>query len=305
MTQSFLTRRELNLTPKLIEIGFTKAYFIGKLLVLSLGIERQEIRCKFDNKDLIKTTEKYLKTELEKSNFSSSEIEVICTQVCGMLLDSIEKEHEQTQSEKEKEQENTKKVLDEINQLRELNANLTFEQWQSKVQEKYSNLHDKVRNTMPEIWPGLEFELSVMQILKIQENTLPFIGIILGRPSSYKTVIIELIKGYPNTFYTDYFTPKSFVSHSTAVDSVEELEQIDMIPKIMNNLFLTPELSPMFSAKEEDLHQILGIMTRLADGEGYGSDSGAHGHRGYENGVMKAMNSTLESNKSKFSCLII
>jgi hypothetical protein len=42
----------------------------------------------------------------------------------------------------------------------------------------------------------------------------------------------------------------------------------------------------MFSAKEEDLHQILGIMTRLADGEGYGSDSGAHGHRGYENGVM-------------------
>jgi hypothetical protein len=283
---SFPKRRDLNLTPKLIAIGFTKAYCIDKILVLSFGLERQEIRCKFDNKDLIKTTENYLKIKLEKSNFSDSEVEVICTQVCKILLDSIEKEHEHTQNEKQKEQENTKQTLDEIKQLRGLNANLTFEQWQSKLQEKYNNLQDRVRNTMPEIWPGLEFELSVMQILKIQGNTLPFIGIILGRPSSYKTVIIELVKGYPNTFYTDYFTAKSFVSHSTSVDSPEELEQIDMIPKIMNNLFLTPELSPMFSAKEEDLHQILGIMTRLADGEGYASDSGAHGHRGYENGVM-------------------
>src|SRR5919198_3942722 len=120
-------------------MGFTKAYSVGKLLVLSLGGESKEIRCRFDNKDLIKTTEKYLKTELEKSNFSSSEVDVICTQVCEMLLDSIEKEHEQTQSEKQKEQANTKKILDEINKLRELNANLTFEQWQSKLQEKYSN----------------------------------------------------------------------------------------------------------------------------------------------------------------------
>jgi hypothetical protein len=47
-------------------MGFTRVYSIGKLLVLSLGVGRQEIRCKLDNKDLIKTTEKYLKTELEK-----------------------------------------------------------------------------------------------------------------------------------------------------------------------------------------------------------------------------------------------
>jgi hypothetical protein len=285
ISEYFPKRKDLKLTPKLMEMGFTKAYSIGKLLVLSSSAEGQEIRCKFDNKDILRTTEKYLKTKLEKSNFSNSEVDIICTQICEVLLDSIKKEYEQTQNEKRKEQENTEKILNEIKQLRELNSNLTFEQWQIKLREKYQNLK-VVLSKMPEIWPGLEFELSVMQILKIQGNTLPFIGIILGRPSSYKTVIIELLKGYPNTFYTDYFTAKSFVSHSTAVDSVEELEQIDMIPKIMNNLFLTPELSPMFSAKEEDLHQILGIMTRLADGEGYASDSGAHGHRGYENGVM-------------------
>jgi hypothetical protein len=142
-------------------MSFTRVYSIGKLLVPSLGVERQEIRCKLDNKDLIKTTEKYLKTELEKSNFSSSEVDIICTQVCEMLLESIEKEQEQTQNEKQKEQDNAKKILDEISHLRELNTNLTFEQWQSKLQEKYSTMQNEVQNTMPEIWPGLEFELSI------------------------------------------------------------------------------------------------------------------------------------------------
>src|SRR5918994_3113635 len=257
MTQSFSTLRDLKLTPKLIEMGFTKAYSIGKLLVLSLGAERQEIRCKFDNKDLVKTTEKYLKNELE-----------------------------QTQIEKQKEQKNTKKILDEINQLRELNANLTAEQWQSKLREIYSNIRDEVQNTMPEIWPGLEFELSILRILSIEGCTLPFIGIILGRPSSYKTVIISLLKKWPNTFYTDNFTARSFVSHSTAVNSKEELEEIDMLPKVRNKLFLTPELSPIFTTKEEDLVQLLGIITRVADGHGYVSDSGAHGHRGYDEDIM-------------------
>jgi hypothetical protein len=267
-------------------MGFTRVYSIGKLLILSFGVENQEIRCKLDNKDLIKTTEKYLKNELERSNFTNSELEIICTQVCEMLLDLIEKEQEQTQNEKQKEQDNAKKILDEINHMRELNADLTLEQWQSKLREKYSTMQNEVQNTMPEIWPGLEFELSILRILNIEGCSLPFIGIILGRPSSYKTVIISLLKKWPNTFYTDNFTARSFVSHSTAVSSKEELEEIDMLPKIKNRLFLTPELSPMFTTKEEDLIQLLGIITRVADGHGYVSDSGAHGHRGYDEDIM-------------------
>lgn len=65
------------------------------------------------------------------------------------------------------------------------------------------------------------------------------------------------------------------MSHSTAVSSKEQLKQIDMLPKIKDKLFLTPELSPMFSAKDEDLIQILGIITRIADGQGLMTDSGA------------------------------
>jgi hypothetical protein len=196
MTQSFPSRKDLNLTPKLMQMGFTKAYSIGKLLVLSLGPERQEIRCKIDNRDLVKTTEKYLKTELEKSNFSNSEVEAICTQVCEILLNLIEKEHKQTQIEKQKEQENTKKILEEINQLRELNTDLTAEQWQLKLQEKYKILYDAVRTHLPEIWTGLEFSLSILRILNIHKYTLPFIGLLLGRPGAGKTIGLRIFTTY-------------------------------------------------------------------------------------------------------------
>jgi DNA-binding transcriptional ArsR family regulator len=66
----------------------------------------------------------------------------------------------------------------------------------------------------------------------------------------------------------------------------EQLEEIDMLPKIRNKCFLTPELAPTFASKDDDLIQILGIMTRILDGHGYESDTGAHGHRGYNEKMM-------------------
>lgn len=282
---SGLKRRDLKLTPKLTEMGFTEIYSIGKTLVLCT--EEQDIQCRLDNNDLMKTSERYLKGSLDKSTeFTDHEKEIICTDVCKILLESIKQQSNIEQNEKKKEQNANKMMLDEINQMREQNTDLTFEQWQSKLREKYSNLYDVVQTTMPEIWPGLEFELSISKILSIEGCTLPFIGIILGRPSSYKTVIISLMKRWPHSFYTDNFTARSFVSHSTAVNSKEELEEIDLLPKMKNKLFLTPELSPMFTTKEEDLIQLLGIITRVADGHGYVSDSGAHGHRGYDEDIM-------------------
>ena len=52
-----------------------------------------------------------------------------------------------------------------------------------------------------------------------------------------------------------------------------------MLPKLNNNIFLTPELAPMFTAKNKDLLKMMGIITRIADGDGYASSSGAQGHR--------------------------
>ena len=123
--------------------------------------------------------------------------------------------------------------------------------------------------------------MSSLRILNIQDCNLPFIGIILGRPSSYKTIVINLLKRWYCTFYTDSFSPKSWITHTTAVDSEEELMRIDMLPKVKDRHFLTPELAPIFTIEDKDLGLILGTITRIADGHGYGSDSGAHGHREY------------------------
>ena len=59
-----------------------------------------------------------------------------------------------------------------------------------------------------------------------------------------------------------------------------------MLPKIKDKLFLTPELSPTFAKKDEELVELLGIMIRILDGKGYESDTGAQGHRGYKGEFM-------------------
>jgi len=104
----------------------------------------------------------------------------------------------------------------------------------------------------------LEFGLSIKNILHIKDCTLPFAGIILGPPSSLKTLVIELLKKQKRAspFHTHSFSPKSFVSHSTAVKR-EDFQLVDLLPKIKNKLFITPEFAPIFSARDEDLLQML------------------------------------------------
>lgn len=66
----------------------------------------------------------------------------------------------------------------------------------------------------------------------------------------------------------------------------EKLKEVDMLPKLRNKFFLTPELSPIFSSREDELLQMLGILTRVLDGHGYESDTGAQGHRGFSGKFM-------------------
>ena len=179
----------------------------------------------------------------------------------------------------------TDRIIEEILKRRKNHANLSQEEWKTTIAEKYRLLQDTARDNIPEMWIGLEFVLSVLRILNIHDCTLPFIGILLGRPSSYKTQIIKLLTKWYCCYYTDDFTAKAFVSHSTSV-SEEELAEIDMLPKIKNRLFLTPELAPTFTVKDEDLAKTIGMITRIADGHGFVSNSGAHGQRGYTDDMM-------------------
>jgi hypothetical protein len=79
---------------------------------------------------------------------------------------------------------------------------LSYDEWRSKLAEKYESLRQIVTENLPNLWDSLEFELSIQKILNIKNCTLSFAGIVLGRPSSFKTVGIELFRKWINVFYT-------------------------------------------------------------------------------------------------------
>ena len=174
------------------------------------------------------------------------------------------------------------KLKDDVTNLRNQfkESGTTFQDWQSIVAEKYENIRKITIKHYPEAWPFLEFCLAVKSILNIEDNTLPFMGVILSAPASMKTMIIQLFRKYPGSFYSDNFTANSLVSHNSALRG-EQLQKVDMLPKMKDKLVLTPELAPIFTSKEDDLQKILGIITRILDGHGFESDSGAQGHRHY------------------------
>src|SRR5438876_5623906 len=93
----------------------------------------------------------------------------------------------------------------------------SFDDWYAKLNQKYQHLYNLVQNTIPNLWHSLEFVLSVYRILNIKDCIQPFGGIVLGRPSSLKTVAIELFRNETDhTLYSDDFSAKAF-SHAMGV----------------------------------------------------------------------------------------
>jgi hypothetical protein len=172
-------------------------------------------------------------------------------------------------------------------------SSLSYEDWQLKVSEKYEKLRQVIQKHYPDAWTFMEFSLSVKYIINVQDFTLPFMGVLIAAPSSMKTMIIQLFRKYPHTFYTDNFTPSSLISHiSTKTEA--ELQKVDMIPKMKDKVVLTPELAPIFTSKEDDMQKVMGIATRLLDGHGLENDSGAHGHRKYGDTMFVWLGAAVE-----------
>jgi hypothetical protein len=166
-----------------------------------------------------------------------------------------------------------------------IKTRLVFEDLWSK---RYQALRQIVQDNVPASWEAMEFVLTCKGILHIRGVTLPLIGIILGNPSTYKTVGIGMLRHWFNTYYADKINPKSFVSHAN-LENKQDLEYVDLIRDMKDKLFLIPELSPIFMQKEEILIEILSTLVRLADGEGLLTHSGLHGLRGIDGKLMFSM----------------
>ncbi len=176
-------------------------------------------------------------------------------------------------------------IKDQLDKQMESGPDIAFNEWLDKLVEKYGYLEYTISKHFPEIWQVIEFILSVKNILHINNNTLPFAGFVLGPASSSKTLGLVMLRKLEMTFYTDSFTPRSFVSHNNSVTRAN-IQEIDLLPKIKNKLFITPELAPILSTKDDELVQLIAIITRILDGQGYESDSGSLGHRGYREDIM-------------------
>jgi len=146
--------------------------------------------------------------------------------------------------------------------------------------ETIEQLKEIIIKNFPTIWFETKACLSVYSSMSLKNlNGCPSLNLI-GNPSGEKTTALSFFYGQGNSYLSDDFTPRAFVSHSANV-SKEELSKVDLLPKLQNRVLLTPELAPLFEAPKEKLLDNFAILTRVLDGEGLNRDSGVHGHRGY------------------------
>ena len=141
-------------------------------------------------------------------------------------------------------------------------------------------LEKVIKKNFPSIWFEVKACLSTSSTISLKNlNGCPSLTLI-GSPSGEKTTALSFFYGQNETYISDDFTPKAFVSHSANVGA-EELESIDLLPKLKNKVLITPELAPLFEAQKEKLLDNFAMLTRVLDVEGLNRDSGTHGHRGY------------------------
>jgi len=231
----------------------------------------QDIQIKYDTGEIIDYSSKNINSNGKKTKSKQKQQQPFSSNPPPIIISEQEKE--------------TNIILNEIIKLRQENPDLSFDPWSNTLNEKRQKLNDKVNEYFPEILLELDFVLSIKTILNIEDITLPFMGIVFSVPSSLKTQVIELLRKWFYSYFTDKFTAKSFVSHSATV-AKDKLKEIGLLPRIKNKILLTPELSPLFTGKEEDIKEQFGIITRLLDGNGLETESGVHGQRGYYGNYM-------------------
>jgi hypothetical protein len=151
----------------------------------------------------------------------------------------------------------------------------------------------------PNLLDAVHASLSVIATLALKDRTKP-LSVIFEAPSGLgKTAVLKMLFPPPVTdkssdelkrlnkeireyvYRSDKFTPKSFVSHAANIKT-KDLEKMDMLPRIVNKVLVTKELAPIFRGREDELKENFSILISVLDGQGFTSDSGMRGRRGYE-----------------------
>lgn len=129
--------------------------------------------------------------------------------------------------------------------------------------------------------------LAVAAVGCLSDNRQPTTLIFVAPASAGKSMCLNFMMPSGDAdplsrhFYrSDKFTSASMVTHRADLEE-EKLAKADLLPRLKNKTLLTKELAPIFTGKREELTERFAVLTAVLDGDGYTSDSGAHGKRGY------------------------
>jgi hypothetical protein len=189
--------------PEIKQMGFTVARIIGKLLTLTHK-SGAIIHSHFDMNNIPASIKK-LQNAIAANNeialdesYHSGKFAVYFT---DMLVQSVEHEYAKHELDRTRDQEDKQKIIDEINKDRSTLADISLEEWEKTHRQKYEALRSVVNeNNLGALWTPLEFTLSIKCILNIKDITLPFAGIILGAPSTLKTVSLIMLNKWPQAY---------------------------------------------------------------------------------------------------------
>ena len=143
-----------------------------------------------------------------------------------------------------------------------------------------------LRHYGEELWRAVKTSLGVVTSLSLRKRQQCLVLVHEGTSGKGKSAVVRLMM--PDRTATrkyveraDDFTPASFVSHA-ANRSTRQLAQIDLLPRVKDKVMLTKELAPLFRGDDKELRKNFARLTSILDGDGYKTNSGTHGGRGYE-----------------------
>lgn len=143
---------------------------------------------------------------------------------------------------------------------------------------KLEDVKKVVVSYFPKLWRPLEACLSTVATLMIKNNSNPTSIILEGVPSSGKGTVLDFLRDLKMVYWSDHFTPKSFVSHYANKDK-EALNKVDFLQRVKQKCLIVPDFGVLFGKRADDVKENLGILTRVLDGQGLSIDTGVHGQR--------------------------
>jgi len=177
-------------------------------------------------------------------------------------------------------------VLDEVHQ--EYIADEHDKESDDTVSLDDENPLSDVRDTVLEefdkqTWEVTEASLSVPASLLIAGVQSCTGLVIVGETGAGKSTVVRFFGDGLDDLVerSDDATPASFVSAEPSKEE-EELEQLDLLPRIQHKLMTCKDMSSWFAGDQASIQKWMSVVANVMDGDGYVRDTGSHGQRGYE-----------------------